>query len=94
MDLLILRGLVEAQFAAGAHVVQAAAPMASGDLISPDHYARFVSPYHRKLFLALKGPSILHICGKITGHRPHIAGIGVSGLSFDEKADISAASYL
>lgn len=82
----------QAQFAAGAHVVQAADPMASGDLISPNHYASFIAPYHRKLFASLKGPSILHICGKITGHLPHIAETGVNGLSFDEKTDISAAS--
>jgi [methyl-Co(III) methanol-specific corrinoid protein]:coenzyme M methyltransferase len=84
----------QAQFAAGAHVVQAADPMASGDLISPNHYASFVAPYHRKLFASLTGPSILHICGNITGHLPHIREIGVNGLSFDEKTDISAASYL
>jgi [methyl-Co(III) methanol-specific corrinoid protein]:coenzyme M methyltransferase len=84
----------QAQFTAGAHVVQAADPMASGDLISPDHYASFVAPYHRKLFSSLNGPSVLHICGKITGHLPHIAGIGVNGLSFDEKTDISAAAFL
>jgi [methyl-Co(III) methanol-specific corrinoid protein]:coenzyme M methyltransferase len=84
----------QAQFTAGAHVVQAADPMASGDLISPDHYASFVAPYHRKLFSSLNGPSILHICGNITGHLQHIAGIGVNGLSFDEKTDISAAAFL
>jgi MtaA/CmuA family methyltransferase len=84
----------QAQLAAGAHVVQAADPMASGDLISSNHYARLVAPYHRKLFSELKGPSILHICGKITDHLPYIGEIGVNGLSFDEKTDISAASHL
>jgi MtaA/CmuA family methyltransferase len=84
----------QAQFAAGAHVVQAADPTASGDLISPNHYASFVAPYHRKLFSVLKGLSILHICGKITDHLPYIGEIGVNGLSFDEKTDISAASHL
>jgi [methyl-Co(III) methanol-specific corrinoid protein]:coenzyme M methyltransferase len=84
----------QAQFAAGAHVVQAADPMASGDLISPNHYDSFVAPYHRKLFSALKGQSILHICGKITGHLDYIGETGVNGLSFDEKTDISAMCHI
>jgi [methyl-Co(III) methanol-specific corrinoid protein]:coenzyme M methyltransferase len=79
------------QFEAGSHVVQIADPSASRDLISSEHYGTCVAPYHQELCSAFDSPTIIHICGNITGHLKYIAETGVSGISFDYKTDIEAA---
>ena len=79
------------QFKAGSHVVQIGEASSSGDLISPDHYAKSVAPYQKKLCGAINGLTVVHICGNITGHLKHIAGVGMSGISFDQKTDVTEA---
>ena len=79
------------QFKAGSHVVQIGEASSSGDLISPEHYGKFVAPYQKKLCGALDGPTVVHICGNITGHLKYIAGTGMSGISFDQKTDMQEA---
>ena len=79
------------QFRAGSHVVQIGEASSSGDLISSEHYRRFVAPYQEKLCRAIEGPTVVHICGNITGHLKHIAGTGMSGISFDQKTDVEEA---
>ena len=79
------------QFEAGSHVVQIADPSASRDLISSEKYGALVAPYHRQLCSALNAPTVIHICGDITGHLNHIAETGAGGISFDYKTDIAAA---
>ncbi|HTU01091.1 MAG TPA: MtaA/CmuA family methyltransferase [Candidatus Sulfotelmatobacter sp.] len=80
-----------AQFAAGAHVVQIGEPTASGDLISPGQYLEHVAPFHREIASTTDLPLIIHICGNITRHLPHVAAVGFRGVSFDVKTDIAAA---
>jgi [methyl-Co(III) methanol-specific corrinoid protein]:coenzyme M methyltransferase len=82
---------IEAQFAAGAHVVQVADPTASGDLISPAQFLEHVAPSHRRLTDGIARPLITHICGNLTRHLPHLAAAGFHGVSFDAKTDIEAA---
>ena len=82
---------VQAQFEAGSHAVQVAEPVASGDLISPRQYAEHVAPFHRELGRGAGGPLLIHICGNITGHLPHLAGLDFRGISFDVLTDIRAA---
>ena len=79
------------QFRAGSHAVQIGEASSSGDLISSEHYKRFVAPYHEKLCRAAEGPMVVHICGNITGHLRHMAGTGMSGISFDQKTDMQEA---
>jgi [methyl-Co(III) methanol-specific corrinoid protein]:coenzyme M methyltransferase len=79
------------QFEAGSHVVQIADPSSSRDLISSEHYGIFVAPYHKELCSAFDSPTVLHICGNITGHLKYIAGTGANGISFDYKTDIEEA---
>ena len=79
------------QLRAGSHVVQIGEASSSGDLISSEHYRRFVAPYQEKLCRAVEGPTVVHICGNITGHLRHIAGTGMSGISFDQKTDVQEA---
>jgi [methyl-Co(III) methanol-specific corrinoid protein]:coenzyme M methyltransferase len=65
--------------------------VASGDLISPEQYAEHVAPFHRELSRGADGPLLIHICGNITGHLPHLAALDFRGISFDVLTDIRAA---
>ena len=82
---------IREQFRAGAHVVQVAEPVASGDLISPGQYARYVAPFHQEIGRGAEGPLLVHICGNITGHLAHLTPLGFRGISFDAMTDIQAA---
>ncbi len=79
------------QFRAGSQVVQIADPSSSRDLISSEQYGAFVAPYHKELCSAFDSPTVIHICGNITGHLKHVAETGASGISFDYKTDIEEA---
>lgn len=79
------------QFKAGSHIIQAGEASSSGDLISPEQYGRFAAPYQRELCRALDGPVVVHICGNITGHYQYIPMTGMSGISFDQKTDVTEA---
>jgi len=85
---------IDEQFRAGSHVVQIAEPLASGDLISPAQYARCVAPHHLDLSRSTDRPLVMHICGNITGHLPHVAALGFRGISFDVMTDIQTARGL
>ncbi len=82
---------LEAQYAAGAHLIQVGDPTASGDLISPTQYLEHVFPSHRRLTGGIGRPLIIHICGDLTRQLPHLAAAGFRGVSFDAKTDIAAA---
>jgi MtaA/CmuA family methyltransferase len=79
------------QFEAGSHVIQIADPSSSRDLISSEHYGAFVAPYHKELCSAFYFPTVIHICGDITGHLKYIVETGASGISFDYKTGIEEA---
>jgi [methyl-Co(III) methanol-specific corrinoid protein]:coenzyme M methyltransferase len=79
------------QLRAGAHVIQIADPSASGDLLSPSHFASFVKPALKAILEMIGPPCVVHICGNITRHLPHLAGLPLSGVSFDEKTEIGEA---
>lgn len=81
----------QAQLEAGSDVILIGEATCSGDLISPDTYRDFVVPYHTQICNEIGGPSILHICGRSTGHIPYIAETGVTGYNFDEGVDLSLA---
>ncbi len=85
---------IREQFRAGAHVVQVAEPVASGDLISPALYARQVAPFHQEIARGTEGPLLVHICGNITGHLAHLTPLGFHGISFDAMTDIQVARGL
>jgi MtaA/CmuA family methyltransferase len=79
------------QFEAGSHIIQVGEASSSGDLISSEHYGRFVAPYQRELCRSFNAPTVVHICGNITGHLKYVAGTGMSGISFEQKTDIKEA---
>ncbi len=74
----------EAQLEAGADFITLA-DHATGDLISPQGYARFLKPVHQKLAQRIKGPIILHICGRTVDRIPDIAETGVAVFHFESK---------
>ena len=81
----------EEQLRTGSHVVQIGEASSSGDLISSEHYGRFVAPYQEKLCRAIDGSTVVHICGNITGHLKYIPATGMRGISFDQKTDVREA---
>ncbi len=78
-----------AQAEAGADAIVIGGASCSGDLISSDTYRDFIVPYHTRLCQHVAAPTIMHICGKSTGHAPFMADTGATAYSFDEGADIS-----
>lgn len=91
-DLAIL--YANAQEDAGADVIIIGDPTSSGDLISPEYYRDFILPYHKRLCSAITVPDIMHICGKSTGHIPHIIESGTACYNFDEGVDLQKAVEL
>ena len=79
------------QAVAGCDVVLVGEAASSGDLISPDTYRDIIMPYHRELCNSLHVPTVVHICGNITGHLPYIIETGMTAISFDGKTDVEKA---
>lgn len=79
------------QEASGSDVIQIGEASCSGDIISGDCYGRFIAPCHKKLCKEIKIPTVVHICGNITPHLPHIKNTGMTGISMDIKTDIKQA---
>jgi uroporphyrinogen-III decarboxylase len=80
--------------AAGARFVWIGEGMASGSLISPAMYRRFVLPYQRELARELRrrgALSILHICGNITSMLADVAESEVDGADIDAPTDWPSA---
>jgi uroporphyrinogen-III decarboxylase len=80
--------------AAGARFVWIGEGMASGSLISPALYRRFVLPYEQELAKELRrlgALSILHICGNIKPMLSDIAESEVDGADIDAPTDWEAA---
>jgi [methyl-Co(III) methanol-specific corrinoid protein]:coenzyme M methyltransferase len=88
-DLCIL--YANEQVNAGCDVVQVGEATCSGDLISSETYAKYIAPYHKKLCSSISVPTVIHICGDITGHLDYLQDTGMSGISFDEKTNVKAA---
>ena len=82
------------QVAAGCDVVLIGEAASSGDLISSDIYRDYIMPYHRELCNSFSAPSVVHICGNITGHLPYVAETGMTAISFDGKTDVGEACRL
>ncbi len=80
-----------AQLDAGADAIVLGEATCSGDLISPETYRDFVLPHHKRLCAGIDGPTMLHICGKSSGHLPYIAETGTTCYTFDEGMDMAMA---
>lgn len=79
---------------AGAPVVTIGDALASGSLISPATYARYVYPYHRYMaeqVHSMGGLFSIHICGRNTRAFPTLVDSGADVLEFDALTDFDAA---
>lgn len=74
----------KAQINAGAHLITVA-DHATGDLISPKDYARFLKPIHQELSQEIPAPIILHICGRTIDRMKDIAETGFEVFHFESR---------
>jgi len=79
-----------AQFRAGADVV-VLADHATGDLVSPGTYQKFLLPVHQELVQRIGGPLILHICGNCADRLRLFVEAGFDGYHFEWQVDAREA---
>jgi MtaA/CmuA family methyltransferase len=79
-----------AQFQAGADVV-VLADHATGDLVSPQTYEKFLLPIHKELVQRIGGPLILHICGNCGDRLRLFVEAGFDGYHFEWQVDAKEA---
>jgi [methyl-Co(III) methanol-specific corrinoid protein]:coenzyme M methyltransferase len=60
---------------------------ATGDLVSGEYYARYLSELHAEFAERLPVPLILHICGRTVDRMDHIARTGMAAFHYDSKND-------
>ena len=70
----------------GADALSLGDPTASGNLISPRVFEKFIIPNYRKLNEKIKGRVILHICGDTTPFLEAIPETGFCAFSFEGPA--------
>jgi len=80
----------KAQFQAGADVV-VLADHATGDLVSPKTYEKFLLPVHKELVQRIGGPLILHICGNCADRLRLFVEAGFEGYHFEWQVDSKEA---
>jgi [methyl-Co(III) methanol-specific corrinoid protein]:coenzyme M methyltransferase len=79
-----------AQFQAGADVV-VLADHATGDLVSPKTYEKFLLPVHKEMVQRIGGPLILHICGNCADRLRMFVEAGFDGYHFEWQVDSNRA---
>jgi len=80
----------KAQFQAGADVV-ILADHATGDLVSPKTYEKFLLSVHQEMVQRIGGPLILHICGNCADRLRMFVEAGFDGYHFEWQVDARAA---
>ena len=79
-----------AQLEAGADVISLP-DHATGDLVGPSYYLRYLRDLHREFAERIPAPVILHICGRTLDRMEYIAQTDVAGFHFDSRNDPAAA---
>ncbi len=72
-----------AQFGCGIDALAIGEGGAGAHMLSPELYAEFLAPVHRRLVRAIDGPAILHICGDITPRLGLLKDLGIACFNFD-----------
>ncbi len=75
-----------AQLRAGADVVTLP-DHATGNMVSPKTYEKFLVPLHHKMLPQIGGPTILHVCGKCLDRIPLIITEGYDAYHFEWQND-------
>jgi len=60
---------------------------ASGDLVGPNYYLRYLRDLHHEFAERIPAPLILHICGRTLDRMEYIAQTGMAAFHFDSKND-------
>jgi MtaA/CmuA family methyltransferase len=58
---------------------------ASGELVSPNYYLRYLRDLHHNFADRIPAPLILHICGRTLDRMEYIAQTGMAAFHFDSK---------
>ena len=77
----------EALIANGADVIQMSEPSASTDILAPNDFTNHSGQFVKDCMDAVKGYSVLHICGDSAPIIPYMLDTGVTGISIEEKVD-------
>jgi [methyl-Co(III) methanol-specific corrinoid protein]:coenzyme M methyltransferase len=64
---------------------------ATGELVSPAYYDKFLREIHAEFVRRLPVPLILHICGRTLDRMEYIARTGIAAFHFDSKNDPKAS---
>jgi MtaA/CmuA family methyltransferase len=83
-----ISSFARALLASGAHMIFVADPVASPAVISPRMFGEFVMPQMKRLFTAIGGQSILHICGNVEPIAGDMAQAGAAIISLDQCVDL------
>lgn len=78
----------------GVHGLFVCDPSASGDLVSPRHFAEFAAPHAGRVIETVKAMGlkpIMHVCGDTTKILPLIRELSPSAFSFDTAVDVGVA---
>lgn len=78
--------LTKAEEKEGAQFIWIAEPLAS--LLAPERFWEFSGIYLQKLFLSLRVPGFLHVCGRTLYHTDYLIKTGAEVLSIDSVTDI------
>ena len=62
---------------------------ASGDLVGPGYYSRYLRDLHHEFAARIPAPLILHICGRTLDRMEYIAQTGLAAFHFDSKNDLA-----
>lgn len=84
---LVIR-LVAVYFDAGADYITIREMGATSDVLRPALFKKLVEPRLKKIFAAVRGPMVLHICGKSNNIMESMNRCGASALSVDQKNDL------
>ncbi|MGE5137928.1 MAG: uroporphyrinogen decarboxylase family protein [Rudaea sp.] len=83
-----------AQIESGAHILQCGDSLASGSMISPATFRRFVLPHHRRIFKVWKEAgaiTALHVCGDNSRMLDLFAETGADIVAIDSKVELGFA---
>jgi uroporphyrinogen decarboxylase len=83
-----------AQLEAGAHILQCGDSLASGGVVSPKTYRRFILPWHQKIFENWKQAgaiTVLHVCGDNHRSLELLAETGAHIVAIDSLVDLHLA---
>lgn len=58
---------------------------ATGDLVGPKYYLRYLRDLHREFVNRIPAPLILHICGRTLDRMEYIAQTGMAAFHFDSR---------